>query len=155
MGRGLDNFIITKRSAGKSSKPAQRNNAKATSAAETSQCLVDRKIGLCIVFSLNDSPTDDVQAFTFPLSRGCAVRISTASITHFKANAKNRTVLPRCPTDDPQELLQLAIESVHHVLIDAMARPMQRPQRPVRQKTCSGKSFHTVNHITPRLISGS
>ncbi len=42
-------------------------------------------------------------------------------------------VLPKRTTDDPQELLQI-IESVDHILIDATERPIQRPQKPARQK---------------------
>ena len=56
-------------------------------------------------------------------------------------------VLPKRTTDDPQELLQL-VESVDHVLIDATERPMQRPQKPARQKKhFSGKKgLHTVKN---------
>ena len=68
---------------------------------------------------------------------------------YFKTNAKNLKVLPKRTTDDPQELLQL-VESVDHILIDATERPIQRPQKPARQKKhFSGKKgFHTVKNTT-------
>ena len=77
------------------------------------------------------------------------VRINTASITRLlKQTKENLQTLPQCPTDDPPEPLQLT-ESEHHVLINATARSIQRPQKPSRQKTSQRKEgFHTVNHTT-------
>jgi len=66
-----------------------------------------------------------------------------------KNTQKNLKVLPKRTTDDPQELLQI-VESVDHILIDATERPIQRPQKPARQKKhYSGKKgFHTVKNTT-------
>jgi hypothetical protein len=56
---------------------------------------------------------------------------------------------PRSTGYAPQELLQL-IENIDHILIDATERPIQRPQKPARQKKhYSGKKgFHTVKNTT-------
>jgi hypothetical protein len=62
---------------------------------------------------------------------------------------KNLKVLPKRMTDAPEELIQL-IESVHHVLIDATERPIQRPKKPARQKKYyrGKKGGHTVKNTT-------
>jgi hypothetical protein len=101
------------------------------------------------LFYLKNYPTYDVLAFTFGISRGCAFA-SVQRLLPVLTNAQEKLkVLPKRPTDDPEELLQL-IESVDHVLIDATERPIQRPQKPARQKKhFSGKrGFHTVKNTT-------
>mgnify|MGYP003621047594 FL=1 len=102
---------------------------------------------LFILFYLKSYPTYDVLAFTFNISRGCAFESVQRLLPILKHTQKNLKVLPKRTTDDPQELLQL-IESVDHVLIDATERPIQRPQKPARQKKhYSGKKgFHTVKN---------
>ena len=104
---------------------------------------------LFILFYLKSYPTYDVLAFTFNISRGCAFASVQRLLPILKQTQKNLKVLPKRTTDDPQELLQL-IESVDHVLIDATERPIQRPQKPARQKKhYSGKKrFHTVKNTT-------
>ncbi|MDZ7620938.1 MAG: transposase family protein [Candidatus Competibacteraceae bacterium] len=104
---------------------------------------------LFILFYLKNYPTYDVLAFTFGISRGCAFA-SVQRLLPVLMNAQEKLkVLPKRPTDDPEKLLQL-IESVDHVLIDATERPLQRPQKPARQKKhFSGKrGFHTVKNTT-------
>ena len=88
-------------------------------------------------------------AFTFNISRGCAFESVQRLLPILKNAQKNLKVLPKRTTDDPQELLQL-IEIVDHILIDATERPIQRPQKPARQKKhYSGKKgFHTVKNTT-------
>jgi hypothetical protein len=86
-----------------------------------------------ILFYLKNYPTYDVLAFTFNLSRGCAFASVQRLLPILKQTQKNLKILPKRTTDDPRELLQL-IESVDHVLIDATERPIQRPQKPARQK---------------------
>ena len=100
-----------------------------------------------ILFYLKNYPTYDVLAFTFNISRGCAFESVQRLLPILKQTQKNLNVLPKRTTDDPQELLQL-VESVDHVLIDATERPIQRPQKPARQKKhYSGKrGFHTVKN---------
>jgi len=104
---------------------------------------------LFILFYLKNYPTYDVLAFTFNLSRGCAFESVQRLLPILKQTQKNLKVLPKRTTDDPQELLQL-VESVDHILIDATERPIQRPQKPARQKKhFSGKKgFHTVKNTT-------
>ncbi len=86
-----------------------------------------------ILFYLKNYPTYDVLAFTFSLSRGCAFASIQRLLPLVKQTQKNLKILPKRTTDDPQELLQL-IESTDHILIDATERPIQRPQKPARQK---------------------
>ncbi len=102
-----------------------------------------------ILFYLKNYPTYDVLAFTFNISRGCAFASVKRLLPMVKQAQKNLNVLPKRPTDDPQELLQL-VENVDHILIDATERPIQRPQKPARQKKhYSGKKgFHTVKNTT-------
>jgi DDE superfamily endonuclease/Helix-turn-helix of DDE superfamily endonuclease len=102
---------------------------------------------LFILFYLKTYPTYDVLAFTFNISRGCAFESVQRLLPILKNAQKNLKVLPKRTTDNPQELLQI-IESVDHILIDATERPMQRPQKPARQKKhYSGKKgFHTVKN---------
>jgi len=116
---------------------------------------------LFILFYLKTYPTYDGLAFTFNISRGCAFESVQRLLPILKHTQKNLKVLPKRTTDDPQELLQL-IQSVDHTLIDATERPLQRPQKPARQKKhYSGKKgFHTVKNTTvsdtdkPILILG-
>jgi hypothetical protein len=104
---------------------------------------------LFILFYLKSYPTYDVLSFTFNISRGCAFESVQRLLPILKNAQKNLKVLPKRTTDDPQELLQL-IESIDHILIDATERPIQRPQKPARQKKhYSGKKgFHTVKNTT-------
>jgi hypothetical protein len=104
---------------------------------------------LFILFYLKNYPTYDVLAFTFNISRGCAFASVQRLLPILKKTQEHLKVLPKRPTDDPQELLQL-VESVDHILIDATERPIQRPQKPARQKKhFSGKrGFHTVKNTT-------
>ena len=104
---------------------------------------------LFILFYLKSYPTYDVLAFTFNISRGCAFESVQRLLPILKHTQKNLKVLPKRTTDSPQELLQV-IESVDHILIDATERPIQRPQKPARQKKhYSGKKrFHTVKNTT-------
>ncbi len=100
-----------------------------------------------ILFYLKDYPTYDVLAFTFGISRAGAFQSVQRLLPVLKKAQEILKVLPKRTTDDPQELLQL-IESVDRVLIDATERPLQRPQKPARQKKhYSGKKgFHTVKN---------
>jgi len=102
---------------------------------------------LFILFYLKNYPTYDVLAFTFNISRGGAFESVQRLLPILKQTQKNLNVLPKRTTDDPQEILQL-VESVDHILIDATERPIQRPQKPARQKKhFSGKKgFHTVKN---------
>jgi len=102
---------------------------------------------LFILFYLKTYPTYDVLAFTFNISRGCAFESVQRLLPILKYTQKNLKVLPKRTTDDPQKLLQV-IENVDHILIDATERPIQRPQKPARQKKhYSGKKgFHTVKN---------
>jgi hypothetical protein len=104
---------------------------------------------LFILFYLKSYPTYDVLSFTFNISRGCAFESVQRLLPILKNAQKNLKVLPKRTTDDPQELLQL-IENIDHILIDATERPIQRPQKPARQKKhYSGKKgFHTVKNTT-------
>ncbi len=104
---------------------------------------------LFILFYLKTYPTYDVLAFTFNISRSCAFESVQRLLPILKNTQKNLKVLPKRTTDDPQELLQI-VESVDHILIDATERPIQRPQKPARQKKhYSGKKgFHTVKNTT-------
>ena len=108
---------------------------------------------LFILFYLKNYPTFDVLAYTFGISRGCACESVQRLLPILKQAQKKLRVLPKRTTDDPKELLQL-IESVDHILIDATERPIQRPQKPARQKKhYSGKKgYHTVKNTT---ISGT
>jgi hypothetical protein len=102
---------------------------------------------LFILFYLKNYPTYDVLAFTFNISRGCAFESVQRLLPILKKTQKNLKVLPKRTTDDPQKLLQL-VESVDHILINATERPIQRPQKPARQKKhFSGKKgFHTIKN---------
>jgi hypothetical protein len=102
-----------------------------------------------ILFYLKNYPTYDVLSFTFNISRGCAFESVQRLLPILKKAQKNLNVLPKRTTDNPQELLQI-IENIDHVLIDATERPIQRPQKPARQKKhYSGKKgFHTVKNTT-------
>ena len=102
---------------------------------------------LFILFYLKNYPTFDVLAYTFGISRGCACESVQRLLPILKQAQENLQVLPKRTTDDPKELLQL-IESVDHILIDATERPIQRPQKPARQKEhYSGKKgYHTVKN---------
>lgn len=104
---------------------------------------------LFILFHLKNYPTYDVLSFTFNISRSCAFESVQRLLPILKHTQKNLKVLPKRTTDDPKALLQL-IETVDHVLIDATERPIQRPQKPARQKKhYSGKKrFHTVKNTT-------
>jgi hypothetical protein len=104
---------------------------------------------LFILFYLKSYPTYDVLSFTFNISRGCAFESVQRLLPILKNAQKNLKVLPKRTTDDPQELLQI-IENIDHILIDATERPIQRPQKPARQKKhYSGKKgFHTVKNTT-------
>ena len=104
---------------------------------------------LFILFYLKSYPTYDVLSFTFNISRGCAFESVQRLLPILKNAQKNLKVLPKRTTDDPQKLLQI-IESIDHILIDATERPIQRPQKPARQKKhYSGKKgFHTVKNTT-------
>jgi DDE superfamily endonuclease/Helix-turn-helix of DDE superfamily endonuclease len=104
---------------------------------------------LFILFYLKSYPTYDVLSFTFNISCGCAFESVQRLLPILKNAQKNLKVLPKRTTDDPQELLQI-IESIDHILIDATERPIQRPQKPARQKKhYSGKKgFHTVKNTT-------
>jgi predicted DNA-binding protein YlxM (UPF0122 family) len=104
---------------------------------------------LFILFYLKNYPTYDVLAFTFNISRGCAFASVQRLLPILKKTQEKLKVLPKRTTDDPEELLQL-IESIDHILIDATERPIQRPQKPARQKKhFSGKrGFHTVKNTT-------
>ena len=104
---------------------------------------------LFILFYLKSYPTYDVLSFTFNISRSCAFESVQRLLPILKHTQKNLKVLPKRTTDDPKALLQL-IETVDHVLIDATERPIQRPQKPARQKKhYSGKKrFHTVKNTT-------
>ena len=104
---------------------------------------------LFILFYLKTYPTYDVLAFTFNISRSCAFESVQRLLPILKNTQKNLKVLPKRTPDDPQELLQI-IENVDHILIDATERPIQRPQKPARQKKhYSGKKgFHTVKNTT-------
>lgn len=95
-----------------------------------------------LLFYLKNYPTYDVLAFTFNISRGCAFASIQHLLSILKQTQKKLKVLPKRPTDDPQQLIQL-IESVDHILIDATERPLQRPQKPARQKkpTAEKKAF--------------
>jgi hypothetical protein len=108
---------------------------------------------LFILFYLKNYPTYDVLAYTFGISRGGAYESVQRLLPILKQAQKNLQVLPKRTTDDPKKLLQL-IESVDHILIDATERPIQRPQKPARQKKhYSGKKgYHTVKNTT---ISGT
>ena len=86
-----------------------------------------------ILFYLKNYPTYDGLAFTFNISRACAFMSVKRLFPVLKQALKNLNALPKRMSDSPEELLQL-IESVDHVLIDATERPMQRPQKPARQK---------------------
>ncbi len=106
---------------------------------------------LFILFYLKNYPTYDVLAFTFNLSRGCAFASVRRLLPILKKTQEHLQVLPKRPTDDPQELLQL-IDSVNHILIDATERPIQRPQKPTRQKKhYSGKKAF-IPSKTPRSL---
>ena len=104
---------------------------------------------LFILFHLKNYPTYDVLSFTFNISRSCAFESVQRLLPILKHTQKNLKVLPKRTTDDTKALLQL-IETVDHVLIDATERPIQRPQKPARQKKhYSGKKrFHTVKNTT-------
>ena len=100
-----------------------------------------------ILFYLKNYPTYDVLAFAFDISRAGAFQSVQRLLPVLRKTQKNLQVLPKRTTDHPQELLQL-IESVDRVLIDATERPLQRPQKPARQKKYySGKKgCHTVKN---------
>ena len=100
-----------------------------------------------ILFYFKNYPTYDVLAFTFNISRGCAFASVQRLLPVLKQTQKNLNVLPKRPTDNPQELLKL-IENADHILIDATERSLQRPQKSARQKKhYSGKKgFHTVKN---------
>jgi len=104
---------------------------------------------LFILFYLKNYPTFDVLAYTFGISRGGACESVQRLLSILKQAQKKLRVLPKRTTDDSKELLQL-IESVDHILIDATERPIQRPQKPARQKKhYSGKKgYHTVKNTT-------
>jgi hypothetical protein len=86
-----------------------------------------------ILFHLKNYPTYDVLAFTFGIGRAGAFQSVQRLLPVLKKAQEILKVLPKRTKDDPQELLQL-IESVDRVLIDATERPLQRPQKPARQK---------------------
>jgi len=102
-----------------------------------------------ILFYLKNDPTYDVLAFTFKISRACACLSVKRLLPVLKQTLKNLKVLPQRMSDPPEELLQL-IEIVDHVLIDATERPIQRPQKPARQKDHDSgkKGYHTVKNTT-------
>ena len=129
-------------------KPKKRRQRKVGGGRKPALGLPENQL-LFILFYLKNYPTYDVLAFTFGISRGCAFA-SVQRLLPILMNAQEKLkVLPKRPTDDPEELLQL-IESVDHVLIDATERPIQRPQKPARQKKhFSGKKgFHSVKNTT-------
>jgi len=100
-----------------------------------------------ILLYLKNYPTYDVLSFTFGISRSGAFQSLQRLLPVLKQTQKNLQVLPKRTTDNPQELFQL-IESVDRVLIDATERPLQRPQKPARQKKhYSGKKAFIPSRI--------
>lgn len=105
-----------------------------------------------ILFYLKNYPTYDVLAFMFNISRACSCMSVKRLLPILEQALKNLKVLPKRMSDPPEELLQL-IESVGHVLIDATERPIQRPQKPARQKnTTAGRKVITPLRIRSSLI---
>ena len=147
----LDEFIPCikeTQSKNRKGKPKKRRQRKIGGGRKSALGSPENQL-LFILFYLKTHPTYDVLAFTFNISRGCAFESVQRLLPILKHTQKNLKVLPKRTTDDPQELLQL-IESVDHILIDATERPIQRPQKPARQKKhYSGKKgFHTVKNTT-------
>ena len=87
--------------------------------------------------------------FSVPSQSGLRVRIRTASITCFKANAKTGRFYSQRSTNGPRELLQ-RMERMECALclIDAMERTHATTPKASPSKKYSGKGFHTANHTT-------
>lgn len=100
---------------------------------------------LFILFYLKNYPTFDVLAFTFGISLGCAAESVQRLLPILKRAQKNLQVLPKRPSDNPDELIQL-IENNDHIIVDATERPHFRPtKKSVQKKHYSGKKRqHTV-----------
>lgn len=144
----LNEFIVVLKEAQINRKPKKRRQRKPGGGRKSAIGSPQDQL-FFILFYLKNYPTYDVLAFTFTISRGCACMSVKRLLLVLKQTLKNLKVLPKRMSDPPEELIQL-IENVDHILIDATERPIQRPQKPARQKDhYSGKKgFHTVKNTT-------
>lgn len=114
------------------SKPKQRRQRKPGGGRKSAIGSPEHQL-VFLLFYLKNYPTYDVLAFTFNISRACAYRSVQRLLPVLKQALNHLHALPKRRSDPPEALLQL-INSVDHILIDATERPMQRPQKPARQK---------------------
>ena len=144
----LNEFIVVLKEAQINRKPKKRRQRKPGGGRKSAIGSPQDQL-FFILFYLKNYPTYDVLAFTFNISRACACMSVKRLLLVLKQTLKNLKVLPKRMSDPREELVQV-IESVDHILIDATERPIQRPQKPARQKDhYSGKKgFHTVKNTT-------
>ena len=100
-----------------------------------------------ILFYLKSYPTFDVLAFTFGISLSCAAASVHRLLPILERAQKNLRVLPKRPSDDPGEIMQL-IKNNEHIIVDATERPHFRPKdKEAQKKFYSGKKHqHTVKN---------